>query len=157
MGSMHRTQPLRRLMVKKHACLFLDSVLRHSAQPMQDSAKQYLELKDLAVAQQLQKEEDSSPKSVLYQFASSSTHELAPMQQVQGDQLLACKELVCTTYVSTDATNMICVRGATCHTMLYASLCQALAVVTLLVLPAGTIKKPQSQVLVQLQADAAPY
>ncbi|KAL0049212.1 hypothetical protein WJX82_008907 [Trebouxia sp. C0006] len=50
----------------------------------QDSAKQYLELKDLAVAQQLQKEEDSSPKSVLYQFASSSTHELAPMQQ-DGD------------------------------------------------------------------------
>jgi hypothetical protein len=51
-------------------------------QPMQDSAKQDLELKDLAVAQQLQKEEESSPKSVLDQLASSSTHELAPMQQV---------------------------------------------------------------------------
>ncbi|KAL0028987.1 hypothetical protein WJX77_009941 [Trebouxia sp. C0004] len=47
----------------------------------QDSAKQALELTDLAVAQQLQKEEDSSPKSVLEQSASSSIHEMAPMQE----------------------------------------------------------------------------
>jgi len=106
---------------------------------MQDSAKQTLELTDLAVAQQLQKEEDSSPKSVLDQSASSSTHELAPMQ-VCGCQLLACKELSCSTYVSTDNAELICVRGATCHSMLYAGLCQVLAVMMRLVLSAVTIK-----------------
>ncbi len=94
MGSMHRVQPLQRLMVQKRAFLLFDSILRHSVQPMQDSAKQDLELKDLAVAQQLQKEEESSPKSVLDQLASSSTHELAPMQQVRGNQRLACKKLL---------------------------------------------------------------
>ena len=156
MGSVHRVQPLQRL-IQKHACLFWISVLRHSVQPVQDSAKQILELKDLAVAQQLQKEEESSPKSVLDQLASSSTHVLAPMQQVRGDQLLACKKLFCPTYVSTDNTGLICVRGAKCHSTLYAGLCHVLAVVTLLVLPAVTIRKPQSQMLVQLQADAAPY
>ena len=68
-------------------------------QPTQDSAKQALELTDLAVAQQLQKEEDSSPKSVLDQSASSSTHETAPIQ-VPGLQLLACQELVYSTHVN---------------------------------------------------------
>ncbi len=113
---MHKIHPLRRLLVQKHACLLFDSVLRHSVQPMQDSAKQALELTDLAVAQQLQKEEDSSPKSVLDQSASSSIHELAPMQ-VRSLQLLACKEHFCTTYASTDIAELMCVRGATCYSV----------------------------------------
>ncbi|DBA67926.1 TPA: hypothetical protein ACH3X2_014129 [Trebouxia sp. C0005] len=63
----------------------------------QDSAKQALELTDLAVAQQLQKEEDSSPKSVLDHSASSSAHGLASMQEtdakrpVTEDPSMQCK------------------------------------------------------------------
>ena len=135
--------------------MLFDSVPRHGVQSMQDSAKQALELKDLAIAQQLQTEGDSSPKSVLDQCASSSTHELAP-PKVGGLQLLACKELFCSTCVSTDNTELTCVRGATCHSMFYAGLCQVLAVVTLLVLSAVKVRKA-CQMLLQLQADAAPY
>lgn len=90
---MHRTQPLQRLM--------FDRTMRHSVQPLQDSAKQALELTDLAVAQQLQKEEDSSPKSVLDHSASSSAHGLASMQ-VPGLQLSACKEVFGPTYAIKD-------------------------------------------------------
>lgn len=124
-------QPLQRLRVQEHACLLLDHVLRHSVQPMQDSAKQDLELKDLAFAQQLQKEEDSSPKSVLDQFASSSTQELTP-PKVGAFSFWHAKSLCCSTYVSTADADLICMRGATCHSMLYAGLCQVLAVVKLL-------------------------